>query len=85
MGGKTIGLHIGRIVEKELRSQRRSAAWLAEQLSCTRSNIYGIFARENIDVELLIRLSLVLRHNFLQDVSIIVQGHISSSDSSRNP
>ena len=40
---------------------------LAKQLSCERTNIYTIFRRRTVDVELLAKLSKVLHHNFLDD------------------
>ena len=62
-------LHIGELVRKELKKQERTIAWLARKLNCTRSNIYDIFSRKDIDVFLLIRLSRILRHNFLRDLA----------------
>ncbi len=59
-------IQIGKLIEAELRRQERSVTWLARKLYCERSNIYDIFKRENIDVKLLLRISLILRHDFFQ-------------------
>ena len=48
--------------------QERGASWLAKKLSCDRTNIYNIYSRRNIDCELLFRLSLILQHNFMEDL-----------------
>ena len=52
-----------------MRSQGRSVSWLAAQIPCDRSNIYNIYKRDAIDVKLLMRLSVILGHNFLNDLS----------------
>ncbi len=60
-------LHIGNCIQAELRRQERSVAWFARKLSCDRSNVYNIFLRNTIDTELLMRISIVLNHNFFID------------------
>lgn len=60
---------IGQRIKQELERQERSVTWLARKLSCHRTNIYNIFLRENIDLKLLIRISHILHHNFLKDLS----------------
>ena len=62
-------IHIGNLIEKEFRRQERSVSWLAKKLFCERTNIYDIFERDNIDMILLIRISRILHHNFLKDLS----------------
>ena len=57
-------VHIGQIIETELRRQERSVSWFARKLYCDRSNVYDIFRRENIDANLLYRISVVLEHDF---------------------
>ncbi|MBQ8502497.1 MAG: XRE family transcriptional regulator [Bacteroides sp.] len=63
---------IGKIIKDKVEEQGRSVHWLAEKLSCHRSNIYGIFNRDNIDMALLVKLSYILRYNFLKDISAVV-------------
>ena len=61
-------MHIGKKIRTVMRSQGRSVSWLAAQIPCDRSNIYNIYKRDTIDVKLLMRLSDILGHNFLQDL-----------------
>ena len=61
-------LHIGKMIQQELENQGRSATWLAKSISCERSNIYKLFARESIGVEMLLRISEVMGHDFIQDL-----------------
>lgn len=57
-------IHIGKIIECELKRQERTVSWFARKLYCDRSNVYDIFKRRSIDTELLIRISLILNYNF---------------------
>ena len=57
-------IHIVKLIELELRKQERSVTWFANKLYCERTNVYSIFKRESIDTALLLRISIILRHNF---------------------
>lgn len=57
-------IHIGKIIEAEVRRQHKSVTWLSNAIHCDRRNIYNIFKRESIDTELLRRISLTLNVNF---------------------
>lgn len=46
-----------------------TVTWFARQLNCERRNAYNIFERSNIDIELLMRISKVLGHDFFEDLS----------------
>ncbi len=43
------------------------------RIPCDKSNAYKILKRNNIDLLLLIRISEVLNHNFLEDCAKIAQ------------
>ena len=47
-----------------------TVAWLAEQIHCERANVYRIFKRDNIDIQLLKKISIVLGHDFFGDISV---------------
>lgn len=57
-------VHIGEIIKAELSRQERSISWFARKLYCDRSNVYDIFKRKSIDTDLLMRISIILNHNF---------------------
>lgn len=67
-------IHIGERIKTEFHRQGRTVKWLTAQLHCNRSNVYNIFARKNIDVEMLIKISIVLQHNFLKDLAPLAEG-----------
>jgi hypothetical protein len=65
-------MHLGHMIRAEFDKQPKSHTikWFAEQLCCDRRNIYDIFSRSNIDVELLCRISAILNHDFFCDLSL---------------
>ena len=63
---KAMDIHIGKEIEEELRRQERSVSWLARKINCDRTNIYRIFRRQDIDTNLLLRISQALNRNFFE-------------------
>lgn len=60
-------IHIGEKIKCQMLLKHCSATWLASKLYCDRTNIYKIFARPSIDSDLLLRISVALKHNFFAD------------------
>ena len=50
-------VHIGNIIHQELAKQRRSVSWLAGELYTDRTNMYRILKKDNLDTDLLRRIS----------------------------
>jgi len=68
---KSIQIHIGKRIKEVFDAQPKThnVEWLAQELHCGRANIYNIFLRKNIDVELLARISIVLEYDFFKELS----------------
>lgn len=64
-----MSIHIGKLIKSVLKTQGRSVTWFAKMLNCNRCNVYNIFKKENLDTELLKRISIILNHNFFQEFS----------------
>lgn len=64
-------MHIGHRIKEIFDSQSKThtVTWFARQLNCDRRNVYHIFARPNIDIQLLKRISILLDHNFFYDLA----------------
>lgn len=60
---------IGEKIENEIRRQNKSITAFANELCYTRENLYNIFKRNTIDIELLARISKLLNHNFFVDIA----------------
>lgn len=59
-------VHIGQKVKEIFESKGISVVEFAKRINTSRENIYGIFKRKTIDVELLFKISEVLEHNFFE-------------------
>lgn len=57
-------IHIGQEIKKMAKAQDIGATRLAELTDQTRSNVNNIFTRKTIDVELLLTISKILKHDF---------------------
>lgn len=62
-------MHIGKRIREVLVAEGHSAPWLAEQIPCERSNVYDIFKRSTLNVDLLYDISLILKHDFFRELS----------------
>ena len=63
-------MNIGEQIEAILRKQGKSAAWLATQIPCERTNVYNIFRRKSVDARLLMKISQILEHDFFKQGKI---------------
>jgi len=66
---KAESMNIGKHIQEILRKQGKSAAWLATQIPCERTNVYNIFKRKSLDVRLLMRISVILSYDFFKELS----------------
>lgn len=67
MSFKMKDVHVGTLIQNELRKQGLTVNWLAAKIFCEKSNIYKLFRRKSIDLEQLMMISDALNHNFLRD------------------
>ena len=62
----TEGFHLGQIVKAELIRQGRSITWLAQQVGCSRENLYKVFRHKWIYTDLLFLISEALDYDFFK-------------------
>ena len=62
-------MHIGQHIKEVMRQQGVTATQLARDICCTRTNVFKIFRKDNIDIALLMRISEALHHNFFKDIA----------------
>lgn len=63
---ETNEIHIGRVIQEQLKTDQRSVSWLAKQIPCTRNHLYKIFRKSSIDCALLLRISQAMQFNFFR-------------------
>ena len=69
-------IHIGSLIEQELRRQDRSVTWFASELHRDRTNVYKVFKKKSIDTLLLENICVILRHNFFLDYAEAVNSSL---------
>ena len=62
-------LHVGNMIRAELKAQGRTITWFAKAIHTDRTNVYKILSKETIDLQMLIRISKLLHHDFLLECS----------------
>ena len=62
----TSKIHIGQLIQQQLKAQGRTVTWFARQLNYDRSNAYKIFSKPHIDTDLLLTISKVLNYDFFK-------------------
>ena len=61
-------LHIGHLIKSVFDESGMTVTEFAHRINTARPNVYSIFERYDIGVEQLVAISIVLNHNFLDDV-----------------
>ena len=59
-------IHIGHLIQAQLKADKRSASWLAREIGCTRNHVYKIFNRPSLDADLILKISIAMSFNFFQ-------------------
>lgn len=65
----TEDFHIGKRIKAVLASRKQSITWLAQEVNCSRENLYKTLRRPEISTEMLFRISWVLGHDFFKEFS----------------
>ena len=64
-------IHIGHLIQAQLKADKRSVGWLSREIGCTRNHVYKIFNKPSLDGDLLLRISLSMHFNFFQYYSAV--------------
>lgn len=59
-------IHIGHLIQAQMKADKRSISWLASQIPCTRNHVYKIFNKPTLDSNLILRISEAMQFNFFQ-------------------
>ncbi len=59
-------IHIGHLIQAQLKADKRSVSWLAREIGCSRNHLYKVFRKPSLDGELLLSISLAMNFNFFQ-------------------
>ena len=59
-------MEIDAIIKAKLRENNHSVVWLAEQMECSRTNIYKMFNKHAINTSELLKISRILEFDFFR-------------------
>lgn len=65
---ETSKIHIGLLIRQKLEERQMAIAEFATLLHYERTNVYKIFKRKSVDIELLMRISEILQYDFLTEI-----------------
>lgn len=68
-----IKLHIGEEIERKAKEQNVSAQQIAGILGCHRNNVYRIFKTPSIDSLDLVKIAVLLKHDFFADYTELLK------------
>ena len=71
MDSKIRKIHIGKRIKEIFTQKKMTVNHFAELLHCDRTNVYNIFRRKKIDIDMLLEISNILNHNFVEEVCAI--------------
>jgi hypothetical protein len=66
MENATSDIHIGHLIQEQLKVDQHSVGWLSREIGCTRNHVYKIFSKSSLDSDLIFRISKAMNFNFFQ-------------------
>ena len=62
-------MHIGQRIREVLAQRHKPVTWLAKEIDCERTHVYNIFSRQDISTGLLLKIGIILEHDFFKELS----------------
>ena len=59
-------IHIGHLIQTQLKADQRSASWLAREIGCSRNHVYKVFKKSSLEADLILKISIAMSFNFFQ-------------------
>jgi len=69
-------IHIGHIILAQLKADKRSVSWLAQEIGCTRGHLYKMFLKPSLDSDLILSISIAMCFNFFKYCSAEIQASL---------
>lgn len=73
-----MNLHIGSLIKKRAQELRIGPTELGSKIDTSKQNMYGIYKRKSIDIELLYKISVALNYNFFNHYSDFLNQNYST-------
>ena len=76
-------VHGGKLIKEKMRKEGRKIPWLADKVSCDRTNIYRIYKQQHVDPELLTQICIHLEIDLFAPYSEFVCAEIQKKRSKK--
>lgn len=73
-------VHAGKLIQSALHEKEKTVTWFAHQMCCTRTNVYKIFNKPNLDIEIIWRASCILKYDLFKKLSEELQKESSITE-----
>ncbi len=71
-------VHLGQFIQEKLNTSGYTVTEFAEKIGLSRPAVYQMFNKQSIDSDLLVRISLLLKENFVKHVYQLVEDNLHS-------
>lgn len=71
-------VHLGQFIQEKLNTSGYTVTEFAEKIGLSRPAVYQMFNKQSIDTDLLVRISLLLKENFVKHIYQLVEDNLSS-------
>ena len=71
-------INIGKVILNDLQEEGRTVVWLAKKIGMGRASIYYHLNSGSFSLEMLWKISIAMKHNYLADYSTALGKQISS-------
>ena len=72
-------LNIGKAIINDLQEEGRTVVWLAKKIGVARTSIYYHLNADSISLEMLWKISLAMKHNYIADYASAIDKQISDT------
>ncbi|GAB4205188.1 MAG: hypothetical protein Fur0023_13780 [Bacteroidia bacterium] len=83
--GQLPKIHIGQIIQEKLNTSGFTVSEFAEKIHLSRPAVYQMFKKQSIDSDLLVRISLLLKENFVKYIYHEVEQYLQSESEIKHP
>ncbi len=76
--------HLGQLIQEKLHTSGYTVTEFAEKVGLSRPAVYQMFNKQSMDSDLLVRISLLLKENFVKHIYQLVEDNLHSVNTKNN-
>lgn len=76
-------VHLGELIKEKVNTSGYTITEFAEKIGLSRPAVYQLFNKQSIDTELLVRISLLLKENFVKHIFQYIEENLQKENTSK--